>query len=235
MTTVSPGALARRLLGDRAFRVAGRAYRSVFVDLNRLVRTLATEIPAGAHVLDVGGGDGEPLDRLLALRSDIRVTTIDVTKRVGGWIANEHDDRVERHPGTTLARYVSASLPTPDVVLLADVLHHIPTASRPDFLAGIAELLHRRPTLRLIVKDVEPGHWRSTLGYLSDRYVTGDNTVEPLSRSALIELLAENLGPLRWHETLLFQQDAPNYALVFQRPTTPDGTQAAGTPCSLSC
>jgi hypothetical protein len=220
--TMSPGALARRLLGDRAFRVAGRTYRAVFVDLDHQVRTLATEIPVGAHVLDVGGGDGEPLDRLLALRPDIRVTTIDITSRVGGWIAALHDARVERYPETTLERYLQASDRSADVLLLADVMHHVPPAIRPMFVSGIAELFRRQPTMRLIVKDVEPGHWRATLGYLSDRYITGDRDVAPISRSDLIELLTAGLAPLRWRETALFQQDAPNYALVFERPTSDD-------------
>jgi len=214
---MSPGAIARRVLGDRAFRVAGRAYRAVFVDLDGEIATIAAEIPRGAHVLDVGGGDGEPLDRLLTLRSDIRVTTIDVARRVGAWIAPEHGTRVERLPATTLAAYIASTTALPDVLLLADVMHHVPPAHRPALLAAVAELFRRSPDARLIVKDVEPGHWRATLGYWSDRFVTGDRGVAPLPRAVLVDLVCGACGPLAWRETPLFARDPPNYALVFER------------------
>lgn len=214
---MSPGAIARRVLGDRAFRVAGRAYRAVFVDLDGEIAAIAAEIPRGAHVLDVGGGDGEPLDRLLTLRSDIRVTTIDVAPDVGSWISPANAPRVERCPATTLAMHLASAATLPDVLLLADVMHHVPPARRTEFLAAVAELLRRAPALRLIVKDVEPGHWRATLGYWSDRYVTGDRGVAPVSRAELVELLRGACGPLAWRETPLFARDPPNYALVFER------------------
>lgn len=212
---MSPGSLVRRLLGDRAFRAAGRAYRAIFVDLDGEIAAIAAEIPPDAHVLDVGGGDGEPLDRLLALRPDIRVTTIDVARNVGAWIAQEHATRVVRHPETTLAAHLASGAPLPDVLLLADVMHHIPPSSRKAFLATVADMLRRRPSLRIIVKDVEPGHWRATLGYWSDRVVTGDRGVAPLSRAAVVEIVHATCGPLAWRETPLFAADPPNYALVF--------------------
>jgi hypothetical protein len=214
---MSPGALARRLLGDRAFRAAGRAYRAVFVDLKQEIAVIAAEIPLGAHVLDVGGGDGEPLDRLLALRPDIRVTTIDVSPRVGDWISSEHGDRVERHPATTLVDHLGSEAPLPDVLLLADVMHHVPPAQRPGFLGAVASLLKRRPGLRIVVKDVEPGHWRARLGYLSDRYVTGDANVDPVSREAMVRMFVTACGPLRWREAPLRELDPPNYVLVLER------------------
>jgi hypothetical protein len=207
----------RKLLGDRAFRVAGNAYRAVFVDLDREIAAIAAEIPQGAHVLDVGGGDGEPLDRLLALRPDVRVTTIDVASRVGAWIDTAHAARVERGANRTLAEHIALDAPLPDVLLLADVVHHIPSLVRRGFFASVAELLRRQPRLRVIVKDVEPGHWRATLGYWSDRYVTGDRDVEPVSRAAMVDLLDGTCGPLCCRETPLFDQDPPNYALVFER------------------
>lgn len=215
---MSPGTLARRLLGDRAFRVAGGLYRAMFVDLDGAVAAISAEIPAASHVLDVGGGDGEPLDRLLAMRPDIRVTTIDVAPAVGGWISPMHAARVTRVPGTTLAGYLASGAPAPDVLLLADVVHHIPPPVRVAFFEAVAGLMARQPRLRVIVKDVEPGHWRATLGYLSDRYVTGDRGVQPVSRAALVDLVARPCGPLSWRATPLFESDPPNYALVFERP-----------------
>jgi hypothetical protein len=212
-----PGRFVRRLLGDRHARVAGRLYRSIFVDIEKASAAIAAEIPSEAHLLDVGGGDGEPLNCMLALRSDIRVTTIDVTPRVGRWIQARHLDRVTRIDSTTLQAYLASGFPLPDVLLLSDVIHHVPVGERDAFLAAVAGVLDRVPGLRIIVKDVEPGHWRATLGRLSDRYVTGDRHVQLISRSELINAMRRACAGIRHHETALFGIDPPNYAVVFQR------------------
>jgi hypothetical protein len=194
-----------------------RSYRAIFVDLAKEAAALASVMPADSHVLDIGGGDGEPLNHLLAVRADLRITTLDPGPVVGQWIEERFNRRVIRLPGTTLAEYVAAGRPDPDAILIADVMHHIPGPARPAFLHGVRVLLERVPRLRIIVKDVEPGSWRSWLGYWSDRYVTGDRQVAPISRGSLICLLLDALGPLRHEHTNLFEADRPNYAIAFYR------------------
>ena len=97
------------------------------------------------------------------------------------------------------------------------MLHHIPENSRAGFLGSVKVLLERVPQLRIIVKDVEPGSWRALLGYWSDRYVTGDRHVSPISRERVAHLFEEALGPLRRQDTDLFEKDRPNYAIAFYR------------------
>jgi len=214
---VPVGSAIRRLLGPHQARRAGRWYRGIFVDLGKEAAALASAIPRDAHLLDVGGGDGEPLNRLLALRADLRITTLDTGPVVGQWLENRFAAQVVRLPGMSLADYVAERRPDPDVVLIADVLHHIPESARPAFLRSLAVLLERVPVLRIVVKDVEPGSWRAVLGYWSDRYVTGDRHVSPISRDRLVRLLLETLGPLRHEHTNLFDVDRPNYAIAFYR------------------
>jgi hypothetical protein len=211
------GPAIRQLLGPRQARRVGRWYRAIFVDLAKVAGALATVIPHDAHLLDIGGGDGEPLNHLLALRGDLRITTLDPSPVVGQWIDGCFADQVERLPDTSLAEYLAAGRSTPDAILIADVMHHIPESARPAFLQNIRTLLERAPNLRIIVKDVEPGYWRALLGYWSDRYVTGDPDVSPISRSRLVRLLEEALGPLRQQHTNLFEADKPNYAIAFFR------------------
>lgn len=214
---MSPGRLVRGMLGERGSRIAGRAYRALFVDLAKVTEAVAREIPHRGHVLDVGGGDGAPLNLLLDLRPDIRVTTIDVTPVVGQWIDARHAARVTRLPRTTLSHYASTGYALPDVLLVSDVMHHIPVGERDVFLGAMGMLLQRAPALRIVVKDVEPGHFRATLGYLSDRYVTGDRNVSLLSRQELVAAMQRGLAGIHWSETELFARDKPNYALVFWR------------------
>lgn len=214
---VALGPAIRHMLGRRKARVLGRWYRAIFVDLAKEAAALASVIPSGAHLLDVGGGDGEPLNHLLALRADIRITTLEPGPAVGMWIETRFESRVMRLPRTTLADYLAAGRPDPDAILIADVVHHVPEAARAEFLRGLKPLLERAPRLRIIVKDVEPGSWRALLGYWSDRFISGDAGVSPISRRRLIALLQETLGPLRHEETNLFQSDRPNYAIAFFR------------------
>jgi hypothetical protein len=211
------GTAIRRFLGPRLARHAGRWYRAIFVDLAKEAAALASVIPHHAHVLDIGGGDGQPLNHLLALRSDLKITTFDPAPAVGQWIDSRFRAQVTRLPSTSVADYLGACLPNPDAVLIADVMHHIPENSRTGFLDSIKVLLERVPHLKIIVKDVEPGSWRAVLGCWSDLYITGDQTVSLISRDRLARLFEEALGPLRRRDTDLFETDRPNYAIVFYR------------------
>jgi hypothetical protein len=214
---VALGATIRQLLGPRLARHAGRWYRSIYVDLAKEAGAIDAAIPRNAHLLDIGGGDGEPLNHLLSRRPDLCVTTIDPGPVVGQWIEPCFEKRVTRLPRTSLTEYVAGGSVDPDVILIADVMHHIPKTARANFLNSVGLLLQRVPHLRIIVKDVEPGHWRSLLGYWSDRYITGDLDVNPISRQDLALLFEGALGPLRREDTDLFESDGPNYVVSFFR------------------
>lgn len=214
---MSLGSALRRVLGGRLSHWVGHYYRAAFVDLAKVAKAQSAAIPANSNVLDIGGGDGEPLNYLLALRSDLRVTTIDLAPVVGQWVDAMHADRVERIPATSIAQYLALGRSPPDVLLLSDVMHHIPVAERRAFFASIVELLGYSPYLKIIVKDVEPGFARARLGYWADKYITGDKAVSPIGRAELTSLVQYCLGPMRCDETCLFADDRPNYALVFFR------------------
>lgn len=211
------GPTLRRFLGPRLARVAGRRYRAVFVDLDKLAATLAAMIPKDAHLLDVGGGDGEPLNHLLARRPDIRVTTIDPAPVVGQWIDRPFETRVTCMPGTSIVDYLARDMPAPQAVLLADVMHHVPPASRPVLVRCLGKLLERNPALKVIVKDIEPGTWRARLSYWADHYITGDKGVSLISQEELLHLFTAELGQLRCEYSSLIVEDGPNYAVAFSR------------------
>jgi cyclopropane fatty-acyl-phospholipid synthase-like methyltransferase len=213
---MSIGKVARKLLGKRLFNVAGSYYRAVFVDLRKVARAVASEFPKDASVLDVGGGDGAPLNYLLALRSDVRVTMIDLGPSVGQAVREEFRDRIIFRPGTSVRQYVSSGERKPDAVMINDVLHHVPDSNRDDFFRDLAELLGDTGAL-CIIKDIEPGYFRSRLSLWADKYVSGDKTVSLVSRAEVVRRMSQVLGSVRVRETCLFAEDVPNYALVFQR------------------
>lgn len=75
---------------------------------------LASLLPSGVSVLDVGCGDGQIAGRVLAKRDDVSVRGIDVM--------------VRPHPAIPVDHFDGTSIPHPDaafdVVMFVDVLHH---------------------------------------------------------------------------------------------------------------
>lgn len=214
-STVTPGALARKVLGKRGFHAVAVYYRRIFVDLDKVAEAVSEHVPAGAHVLDIGGGDGAPLNYLLARRPDLRVTMIDLAATIGGAIEPAFASRVEIFPRTSIRDYAAKGAAPPQAVLISDVLHHVPPADRAQFFADLHDVATRAGSPRIIVKDVEPVGVRAWLSYAADRYVSGDHDVSLISRAGLRALVERQFGPTVTTETMLYQRDAPNYALVF--------------------
>ena len=115
-------------------------------------------------------------------------------------------------PSTSVDRYLASATPLPDVLLLSDVMHHIPVSERHAFLAGISTHFRSSLAMRIIVKDVEPGFARSLLGYWADKYITGDKTVSPIGRAQMISLMQDSVGPLRCEDA------APPLRCVIRQP-----------------
>jgi 2-polyprenyl-6-hydroxyphenyl methylase/3-demethylubiquinone-9 3-methyltransferase len=77
-----------------------------------------------------------------------------------------------------------------DMVLLVDVLHHVPPAERTKLLALTAARL--RPGGLLVVKDWERGlNPAHLLCYLVERFISGDSGVRYFRRNELATQLAE--------------------------------------------
>jgi len=212
---VSPGPLLRRLLGDRWFPILGRLYRRVFVDLRKVVEGFP-EVPEGGHILDVGAGDGELMNLLLPLNPGATATLIDVAPQVGGWLRADLRDRVEALPETSVAAYAKRKRPV-DLVILSDVVHHLPLPERPGLLADLRELLGGRAA-KLVVKEVEPGSWRAQIYYLADRFITGDRNVHFIRRDEVRQLVQSALPDAACQETDLYRRNPPNYCLIFSVP-----------------
>jgi 2-polyprenyl-3-methyl-5-hydroxy-6-metoxy-1,4-benzoquinol methylase len=194
-------------------RKAAGIYRSIFVDLRKVAARMAVILPDGANVLDIGGGDGELLNLLLADRPDIRVTMVDVAESVGKFVEDRHRQRVQFLPKTTIQDHLAAVGAHYDAAIVSDVVHHIPPSMRTGFIACVQSSL--KPHGMLLVKDVEPGHAIAWLSLFCDHYVSGDRGVELISVSALRELAANCLPPHVSSEVGLLQQAKPNYLVRF--------------------
>lgn len=207
---MSIGKLARKVLGSN-FSTLARFYRSIFVDLEKVAHVLSEEISQGSHVLDIGGGDGDLLNELFLIREDLHVTMIDIKADIGRNLYESNQRFVTIRKNTSIDDF-KALKHTVDFILVSDVLHHIPAQFRPEFFNSLFALVEQN-SATLLIKDVEPKYFIATLGYLCDKYVSGDKNVELISRDALRKQAKDICPSLETSETALFKLDQPNYLL----------------------
>lgn len=208
------GPLLRSWMTPRLERRLSGIYRSVFVDLDVVAAEVAKALPGNARLLDIGGGDGELLNRLFALRPDVRVTMVDIAATVGKFVEPAYRAWVECLPGTSLEGYLATSPQPYEAVLVSDVIHHLPLDYRPGFLRALGDALGKGGVL--LIKDIEPGHPIAALSLWCDRYVSGDRGVALMAGEDLRALAEQVLPPHSSAEVGLLQRAAPNYLFKFQ-------------------
>jgi 2-polyprenyl-3-methyl-5-hydroxy-6-metoxy-1,4-benzoquinol methylase len=163
------GPRLRALLGPFERPVAN-LYRACFVDVDFLARQIREWAPAGS-ILEVGCGEGALTEKLSLLYPEARITGIDITPRVGRLYCGDRE-RVT-FTQQTIHDLAAANPASFDLILICDVMHHVPWEIHEQLLADAGKAL--RSGGRFVLKDWE----RRTnlvhlLCYLSDRYITGD-------------------------------------------------------------
>jgi 2-polyprenyl-3-methyl-5-hydroxy-6-metoxy-1,4-benzoquinol methylase len=187
---VSIGGSIRRLFGPYERQVSER-YRSIYLDVDAYVATLRAWVPDPRRVLEVGCGEGVVSERLVALYPNAEIVAIDITPNVGRLYAGP-PDRV-RFAETTVEAFAAREQGKFDLIVLADVIHHVPPGTaRQSILETIKFLLAGDG--HFAFKDWErtrtPIHW---LGYFSDRWITGDR-ISYMSGEEIRAVLKEVFG-----------------------------------------
>ncbi len=151
------GPITRRFLGPRLARLVGEYYRAIFVDLALVAKELAGVIPRGAHLLDVGGGDGLPLNHLLSLRPTLvlRIGSRAHSRPVDQSLLRGSGESLDVYQSRGVCSVVTSASRHP-INCGCDAPHpRIRTSRFSRFCAGPSRSV---PGLRIIVKDVEPGY-----------------------------------------------------------------------------
>lgn len=189
------------------------AYRTMLVDLDALAERLSVTAPA-RRILEVGCGEGLFTQRLAERYPDAEVFGIDITPRVGRLFSGDAG-RVH-FLDQAIADFSRTHAQAFDLVVVCDVLHHVPWELHGSFLAAI------KPTIRpggcLAVKDWEP--WPSfshLLCYLSCRYITGDRVRYPTAAD-LHALLNERFPEAAVLDEFRLRPSKHNLAVVLQTP-----------------
>jgi 2-polyprenyl-6-hydroxyphenyl methylase/3-demethylubiquinone-9 3-methyltransferase len=170
-------------------RPVANCYRAFFFDVEYLAREVGTGVPA-ERILEIGCGEGSLTEKLSQVYPGARITGIDITPRVGRLFRGDRE-RVTFIQQTT-RDFIAANPTSFDIVLICDVLHHVPWENHKEFLTDARMAV--RPGGRFVLKDWEKqANIAHLLCYVSDRYVTGDR-IQYASADELRELLKSVFG-----------------------------------------
>lgn len=168
---------------------AAELYRSAFINLDDLVSSLASFVPA-KRILEIGCGDGSMADRLCAAFPDAEYVGIDISENPGRLF------RGDRSQATFRTLYSSDLVAEQgaqfDLVAIVDVVHHVTDDLRGSVLRDAAVLT--APGGSIALKEWERGRgFPHLMAYAADRYVSGDATVRFMDPAEIRALVADNL------------------------------------------
>ncbi len=145
-------------------------YRSRFIDLDACARTLASVVPARA-ILEVGCGDGQLAGRLVARFPDATYTGIDIAPEVGRLYRG--DPARASFASIDTSSFLASRTDRFDLVVLVDVLHHVPARARPALVHDVRELTTAggHYVVKDWVRSRSPVHLAA---WAADRFITGD-------------------------------------------------------------
>ena len=185
-----PGPLIRRLFGPYERGVA-EAYRRIFINLDAFAELMSAWVPQAHKILEVGCGEGAMTERIVRTYPTAAVAAIDITPNVGRlYRGNTSAVTFRQETVEAAARREPASF---DLVVLSDVMHHVPADLRRTLMVSIDQAMV--PGASLLFKDwvisTTPIHW---LCAASDRYLTGDD-VAYFTMDGINALVTGAFGP----------------------------------------
>jgi SAM-dependent methyltransferase len=184
VVTVSIGEKGRKMLGPLE-PLAVDIYRKPFIDLESVARTLAS-VCTPARVAEIGCGEGVLATELNRAWPDAEIVGIDITPQPGRLYRGDPQAATFRScSADKLAASDSAGF---DLVLMCDVLHHVPPPMRAGIVVAARTLVADAGLLA--IKDWEQRRDLATAAaYASDRFITGDR-IKYFARDELVGLVA---------------------------------------------
>lgn len=164
------GATVRRAFGKHERKVS-ELWRAIFVDLDAWTATVSGWVAQPRRILELGCGEGYSTERLAAAFPEARIDAVDIAENIGRLYAGPRDRVSFRR---IFAEELAAQEPGAyDLVILADVIHHVPFEMRRSLLEAVRTLL--APAGTFLFKDWARNHTPIYYaGYASDRWLTGD-------------------------------------------------------------
>jgi 2-polyprenyl-6-hydroxyphenyl methylase/3-demethylubiquinone-9 3-methyltransferase len=170
---MSLGRIVRAVLGPLAAPLAV-TYRDMYIRLDDLAESLASMAPSARRVAEIGCGYGDVANELMRRLPAAEYVGVDVAHpSPGSLYAAAAPATFTRQTSTELLAEHGSTF---DLVLVVDVIHHVPSELRTQLLRDAADLV--APGGILAVKDWEWRHdfW-SAACWFSDYYLSGDKDV----------------------------------------------------------
>ena len=207
------GATVRRMFG-RHERFVSELWRAAFVNLDDFVTQVHGWAPKPDKILEVGCGEGAGTERLAVAYPDASIVAIDIAANLGRLYNGRSKKVVFRQvPITELAK---TEVGTFDLIVMCDVLHHIPENLRADVIAAVRALL--APGGSFVCKDwmrtATPIHWAA---YAADRWLTGDR-IRYATLAEAEALFVASFGPSPVHARGTIRPWRNNFALLIRPP-----------------
>lgn len=204
------GSAIRAMFGPHERKVAD-LYRALFMDLNDLADKIRNWAPDARRILEVGCGEGAVTEKLATVFPNATILAIDITPRAGRLYQGRRGG-VEFL--TTTVQEIARSSPGHfDLIIMSDVIHHIPLNLRGEIIDAIDRTM--APGARFIIKDwqrsVSPIHW---LCHASDKWLTGDHVIH-VDPADLQRLVSERVPSLAAVDQDHIRPWRNNYAMVF--------------------
>jgi 2-polyprenyl-6-hydroxyphenyl methylase/3-demethylubiquinone-9 3-methyltransferase len=206
------GPTIRRSLG-RLEQPASAAYRAMFFDVDHFVEWALVFAPRTSRILEIGCGEGDVATALCAAYPRATYLGVDISRDAGRRYRGDRGRAAFLPISTTQLR---ADEPPPfDLVVIADVLHHVPDdADRAAILEDAAALLAPAGTLLLKEWERVPTLAYSA-GWVADYYLSGDRSVRYSTREELLSLVPSGL---RHDHTVTARPWRCNVVHVFRDP-----------------
>lgn len=159
------GPAVRHAFGPFEPQIAN-AFRSLFFRVDDLIRLVRRQVPEAKRILEIGAGEGAIAERLVAAYPDASYVGVDISHRVGRLY------RGDRSRATFLSipaeQYVHDHRGAFDLVVICDVLHHVPEGLQDGLLTAARDAL--RSGGKLVLKEWEDrpntinaiAHWFET-------------------------------------------------------------------------
>jgi 2-polyprenyl-3-methyl-5-hydroxy-6-metoxy-1,4-benzoquinol methylase len=193
-------------------RLVAELWRAGFIDLDDFFRLVGKWVPQPRAILEIGCGEGAGTERLAAAYPDASILAIDIAENLGRlYRGRDQGVTFRRVPITEMASTHAGKF---DLIIMCDVLHHIPEDLRPEIIAAARTLL--APGGSFICKDwartATPIHW---LCFSSDRWLTGDR-VNFLKPDEARRLMADVFGREAVRSSGWIKPWRNNYAFLVQ-------------------
>lgn len=208
---MSLGSTVRRMFG-RHERAVSDLWRSLFIDLDDLRGHFRQWVPDAERILEIGCGEGGVTECLAEAFPDAEILGIDIAETVGRMYRGGRDRVTFRQ--VTVQDLVSEKPQRFDMIVMCDVMHHVPLPLRHEILSAARDML--APRGHFVFKDwvrtATPIH---AAAFAADRWLTGDE-VHFMSRAEATELVAQGFAASTIREEARIKPWQNNFALVLQ-------------------